>query len=176
MSSTSDQFDDVVLQHMHAAHRLARWLVGDDDADDVVQESLLRAFRYFPTFSGTNGRAWLLTIVRNTARGWYARKQRAVGDVFNEELHSDAQAVADPETLMLRSDSMMSLEHAMRALPERSRELLVMRGLEELSYQEMADALRVPIGTVMSGLSRARRTLRSALDLDRWHQPDRAAP
>ena len=175
MSSTSDRFDDVVLQHTQAAHRLARWLIGDDDADDVVQESLLRAFRYFPTFSGTNGRAWLLTIVRNTARGWYARKQRAIGDVFNEELHSDAQEVADPETLLLRSDSIMSLEHAMSALPERSRELLVMR-LEELSYQQMADALRVPIGTVMSGLSRARRTLRRTLSLDPSHQSHQAAP
>ena len=176
MSSTSDQFDDVVLRHTQDAHRLARWLIGDNDADDVVQEALLRAFRYFPTFSGTNGRGWLLTIVRNTARGWYARKRRSVADEFDEELHSTDQWAPDPETLLLRADAIMSIEHAINNLPERFRELLVMRELEELSYQQMADVLRVPIGTVMSGLSRARRTLRRALSLDPGHQSHPAAP
>lgn len=151
------------MPHLGDARRLARWIIGDDDADDVVQEALLRALRYFPTFSGTNGRGWLLTIVRNTARGWYARKRRRVADVFDEEVHSVGQLAMDPETLLLRADAITTIDHAMRALPARFRELLIMRELEERSYQEMADVLRVPIGTVMSGLSRARRALRCAL-------------
>lgn len=164
--SASEGFDHVVLPHVDDAYRLARWLIGNDhDADDVVQEALLRAFRHFQTFSGVNGRAWLLAIVRNASHDWN-RRQRSVADVFDEELHSGRES-RDPETILLRADSALLIEHAMNDLPERFRTLLRLREIEGLSYQELADVLRVPIGTVMSGLSRARQALRRALSRSR---------
>ena len=156
-------FDDVVVPHLDAAHRLARWLTGNDhDADDVVQDASLRAFRYLRTFSGRNGRAWFLTIVRNTCSEWYHRNRTAT-EVFDEEQHSSWQLMPDQETMVLRSDSALLLERAMRDLPERFRELLVLREFEGLSYRQLANVLEVPIGTVMSSLSRARHALRRAL-------------
>ena len=163
MSAPSERFDDVVLEHLDDARRLARWLIGDHDADDVTQEALLRAFRYFSTFSGTNGRGWLLTIVRNTARGWYARKQRVIADEFDEELHSEGRSTPDPETLLLHAADARLVEDALQDVPDRFRTLLVLREFEGLSYQELADAMRLPIGTVMSRLSRGRAALRRAL-------------
>ena len=156
-------FDEVVVPHLDAAHRLARWLTGNDhDAEDVVQDASLRAIRYFRTFSGRNGRAWFLTIVRNSCSEWYHRNRTAT-EVFDEEQHSSWPLMPDQETMVLRSDSAVLLERAMRDLPERFRELLVLRELEGLSYQQLANVLEVPIGTVMSGLSRARQALRRAL-------------
>ena len=158
-------FDTVVLPHLEAASRLARRLMRDRrDAEDVVQEASLRAFRYFPTFVGGDGRAWFLRIVRNTCHGWYARTRRHVSDVFDEQYHSDATLTIDPETLALQADNVELIEHAMRELPARARELLVLRELEGLSYQELADVLGIPIGSVMSGLSRARLAFRRALE------------
>jgi RNA polymerase sigma-70 factor (ECF subfamily) len=156
-------FDDVILPHLGDAYRLARWLVGNEhDADDVVQEASLRALRYFETFSGRNARGWFLTIVRNTCRASFSRMRRTAADVFDEELHSSEQSMPDPEALLLHSDAVMLLEQALRDLPERSRELLVLREVNGLTYQEVASVLRIPIGTVMSGLSRARSALRRA--------------
>jgi RNA polymerase sigma-70 factor (ECF subfamily) len=158
-------FDDVVVPHLVAARRLARWLMRNDhDADDVVQDASLRALRYFRTFTGGSGRAWFLRIVRNTC---YSRRGRAVPvalDIFDEEQHATGDQVPNPETLLLRTDGVALVARAMNGLPARSRELLVRRELEGLSYQELADVMKVPIGTVMSSLSRARRALRSALD------------
>ena len=160
-----ERFDDVVLPHLDAAHRLARWLVrNEEDAEDVVQEASLRALRYFRTFTGGNGRAWFLRIVRNTCAGWYGPRFQASTDPFDEERHSSARPTTDPETLLLHTDDLSVIERAMSALPDRSRELLVLRELEGLSYRELADAMDIPMGTVMSGLSRARQALRSALD------------
>ena len=157
-------FEEVVLPHLDAAHRLARWLTGNDhDAEDVVQEASLRALRYFGTFSGGNGRAWFLRIVRNLC---YSRRGHGVQpatDVFDEEQHSDPELTIDPEALLLHEDHVVLVEDAMRELPERFRELLVLREIEGLSYQELAGVLRIPIGTVMSGLSRARQALRRSL-------------
>lgn len=163
-----ESFDEVVLPHLGAAVRLARWLVrNEDDAEDVVQEASLRAFRYFRTFAGGNGRAWFLTIVRNTCSGWRGRCVDASTDPFDEALHSSARPVSDPETLMLQADGGTSIELAMSQLPERFRELLVLRELEGLSYRELADVMGIPMGTVMSSLSRARQALRRALDHER---------
>src|SRR5687767_12673830 len=98
-------FDDVILPHMDAAYRLARWLVGNEhDAEDVVQEASLRAFRYFGTFSGRNGRGWFLRIVRNTCWSWHGRRLKTSTDPFDEEQHSAAYRTPDPETLLLRAD------------------------------------------------------------------------
>lgn len=158
-------FDDVVLPHLDAAYRLARWLVQNkDDAEDVVQEALVRAFRYFQTFSGGNGRAWFLRIVRNACWSW-RRSHLRVLDPFDEEEHSwGRQPAPDPEMLMLLADDHRLLQQALSNLRDDYRELLVLRELEELSYRELADVMDVPMGTVMSRLSRARLALRAALE------------
>src|SRR5262245_10590790 len=158
-------FDDVVLPHLVAASRLARGLVANEhDAEDVVQEACVRALRYFRTFSGGNSRAWFLTIVRNTCYGWHTHTQHRERDVFDEEHHSATTLTNDPETLALRAANAALVEEAMRELPPRFRELLVRREMEGLSYQELAGVLGIPIGSVMSGLSRARRAFRRALE------------
>jgi RNA polymerase sigma-70 factor (ECF subfamily) len=168
-------FDEVVLPHLDAAYRLARWLIGDEhDAEDAVQEACLRAFRYFGTFSGGNSRAWFLRIVRNTCYAWHSHRQQLAADVFDEEQHSGGQPGMNPEALMLHTANVMLIERALRDLPDRYRELLVLRELEGLSYQELADVLGIPIGTVMSGLSRARQAFRRALGT-RLRQPERQA-
>jgi RNA polymerase sigma-70 factor, ECF subfamily len=159
----ADSFDDAVLPHLHAGRALARWLMrNEDDAEDVVQEASLRALRYFSSFDGVDGRAWFLRIVRNTCWSWHGRTQPSF-DAFDEELHSSAQPACDPEVLALRTDDVLLIERALSALPDRFRELLERREFEGLSYRELAEALDVPIGTVMSGLSRARGAFRAAL-------------
>ncbi len=159
-----ETFEDVVLPNLDAAYRLARWLTRDEcDAEDVVQEASLRALRYFRTFAGGNGRAWFLRIVRNTCHGGRRRIQ-ALTDPFDEERHSNLQSMSNPEALMLRSDSAALIERAISSLSDRFRELLVLREIEGLSYREMADVMEIPIGTVMSGLSRARDALRGVVN------------
>ena len=169
----ADNFEDVVLPHLDAAYRLARWLVASEhDAEDVVQDACLRALRYFRTFSGGNSRAWFLRIVRNTCYGWHSHTRHFATDVFDEEQHSATTPTTDPETLALRAANVALIEHTMRELPPRFRELLVLRELEGLSYQDLAAVLGIPIGSVMSGLSRARHALRCALET-RLKQADR---
>jgi RNA polymerase sigma factor (sigma-70 family) len=166
-------FDEVVLPHLDAGYRLARWLIAnEDDAEDVVQEACLRALRYFRTFSGGNSRAWFLRIVRNTCYGWHGQTRHHATDVFDEEHHSATASPVDPETLTLQAANVALIEHAMRELPARFRELLVLRELQGLSYQELAAVLGIPIGSVMSGLSRARQAFRRALET-RLKQTDR---
>jgi RNA polymerase sigma-70 factor (ECF subfamily) len=174
-----ESFDEVVLPHLDAAYRLARWLMRNEhDAEDAVQEASLRAFRYFRTFTGGNGRAWFLRIVRNTCSDWRGHGFRALTDPFDEEQHSGARSTSDPETLLLQTDHVTLIDRAMRNLPDRVRELLVLRELEGLSYRELADVMGIPIGTVMSGLSRARQAFRSALDnqLEQHGVPERTHP
>jgi len=162
---TTDGFDEVVLPHLDAGYRLARWIVRNDhDAQDILQEASLRAFRYFESFTGGNGRAWFLRIVRNTCVDDRTRAMREPADLFDEQRHSDVRPTSDPEALLLRTDDAMLVERAMRCLPKRSRDLIRLRELEGLSYREIADLLRIPIGTVMSRLARARRALRVALE------------
>ncbi|HSL20328.1 MAG TPA: sigma-70 family RNA polymerase sigma factor [Vicinamibacterales bacterium] len=157
-------FEEVVLPHLDAAHRLARWLMRNEhDAEDVVQEASLRAFRYFRTFAGGDGRAWFLRIVRNTCAGWHDRRFEALTDPFDEEQHRGGRPAFDPEALLLQARGATSIEQAMRNLPDRFHRLLVLRELEGLSYRELADVLGIPMGTVMSSLSRARQALRGAL-------------
>jgi RNA polymerase sigma-70 factor, ECF subfamily len=157
-------FDDVVVPHLDAARRLARWLLGNEhDAEDVVQEASLRAFRYFRTFTGGNARAWFLRIVRNTSCSWRSQNLQAATDPFDEEAHSGEVPPLDPETLLLRVDDGTRLERAIGQLSNRHRELLVQRELNGLTYRELADVTGSPIGSVMSGLSRARHALREAL-------------
>jgi RNA polymerase sigma-70 factor (ECF subfamily) len=163
--ATGASFDEVVLPHLDVAYRLARWLMrNEQDAEDVVQEASLRAFRYFRTFTGGDGRAWFLRIVRNTCSGWRGHRFDALTDPFDEEQHRSARPTADPETLLLQTDDATLIARAMSTLPDGFHRLLVLRELEGLSYRELADVLGIPMGTVMSRLSRAREALREALD------------
>jgi RNA polymerase sigma-70 factor (ECF subfamily) len=164
VDSRTECFDTVILPHLDAAYRLARWLTRNEhDAEDVVQEAALRAFQYFQTFSGQNGRAWFLRIVRNICYSWRNGMAKVQTDPFDEEQHIGTPLTADPEALLLRAADASLIADTLRRLSDRSRELLVLRELEGLTYQELADVLEIPIGTVMSGLSRARRAFRTAL-------------
>jgi RNA polymerase sigma-70 factor (ECF subfamily) len=157
-------FEQVVLPHLDAAYRLARWLLRNDaNAQDAVQEGCLRALRYFHTFSGGNGRAWFLRIVRHAC--WQSRRPDLVGrmDAFDEQRHSSEHETASPEARLMQIDDVALIERALSRLSGRFRELLVLRELEGLSYQELSEVLGIPIGTVMSGLSRSRQALRVAL-------------
>ena len=160
-----ESFDEVVLPNLDAAYRVARWLIRNEhDAEDVVQEASLRAFRYFRTFTGGNGRAWFLRIVRNCCRDWQGHSFQSLTDPFDEEQHRSARPASDPETLLLQTDDVALIERTMSNLPDRFHQLLVLRELEGLSYRELADVVGIPIGTVMSRLSRAREALRGALN------------
>ena len=162
-----ESFDTVVLPHLGAAHRLARWLMRDaDDAEDVVQEASLRAFRYFPTFVGGDGRAWFLRIVRNACHDRRRHRSQLPADSFDEDQHSSARPLFDPEALLLQSDDATLIARALSRLPDHFHQLLVLRELEGLSYRELSGVIGIPMGTVMSRLSRARKALRNALDTE----------
>jgi RNA polymerase sigma-70 factor (ECF subfamily) len=169
--SRNDSFEAVVLPHLDAAYNLARWLIRDPAAaEDVVQEAMLRALSYFSSFKGVNARAWLLQIVRNTAYSWRARNSGValvpIGDngeavgVSDNELVSEADG---PEAALIRARGARRVREVIAALPVELREALVLRELEELSYKEIAEITRTPIGTVMSRLFRARRLLARAV-------------
>ena len=157
------RFEQLVLPHIDAAFNLARWLLrGRADAEDVAQEALLRACRFFRGFHGGDARAWLLQIVRNTCYTWLEKNRpMELSMEFDEEIH--LQASATPETLAISGDDRERLILALETLPPRFREVLVLRELEGCSYKEIAAITSLPIGTVMSSLSRARRQLHSAL-------------
>jgi RNA polymerase sigma-70 factor (ECF subfamily) len=153
---------ELLLSHLDAAYNLARWLVRDDDeAEDVVQEAYLRAFRYSGGFRGGDARAWLLTIVRNTSYRWL-RTTRAYEPVvqFDEEVHSGGSGTSNPEELVLQNSDRRLVEKALSELPGRFREILILREIEGFSYKQIADIVGIPMGTVMSTLSRARAKFR----------------
>lgn len=159
-----DTYENTVVPHLDAARRLAWWLMRNEaDAEDVVQEAALRAFRYFSTFTGGDGRAWFMKIVRNASYEWLGRSRQAVEDPFVEEEHPAVSTDFDPEMLLLRADDATLVARAMDRLPNRFHQVLALREFEGLSYQELAAATDVPIGTVMSRLSRARAAFRSAV-------------
>jgi RNA polymerase sigma factor (sigma-70 family) len=159
------QFEQAILPHINAAFNLARWMINNDqDAEDIVQESFLRAFKYFSSYQGANSRSWLLTIVRNTCYTWLQENQaqRLTADL-NDEISSAGFVIDDPEQcLQIRTDHQMVI-HALEKLPIEYRELIVLRELEEMSYKEIALIAGVPIGTVMSRLARARQRLKECL-------------
>jgi len=158
-----ERFEQLVLPHVDAAFNLARWLLrGRIDAEDVAQEALLRACRFFRGFHGGDARAWLLQIVRNTCYTWLEKNRPVeLSTEFDEEIH--LQACATPENLAIAGDDRERLILALETLPPRFREVLVLRELEGCSYKEIAAITSLPIGTVMSSLSRARRQLHSVL-------------
>jgi RNA polymerase sigma factor (sigma-70 family) len=159
------RFETVILVHMNAAYNLARWLTrNDQDAQDVVQEAFIRAYRYFDEFHGDNGRPWLLAIVRNTTFTWLKkhRHRNLALDEEAEQLEENGFGDANttnPEVLLTRFDDQQLINTALEKLPLEFREILVLRELEELSYKEIARIIDVPLGTVMSRLARARKML-----------------
>jgi RNA polymerase sigma-70 factor (ECF subfamily) len=173
--SDDDQarFASVVLPHLADAYALARWLTGDrTDAEDVVQDACLRAFRSIGTFGGNNARAWTLTIVRNVAYTWLSKRRTtpvvAVGDLDDVDRTlsldgSDCGGPQTPEAALIAKADAAQLQAAIAALPPLFRETLVLRDLHGLDYREIAQVTDVPIGTVMSRLARARRRLIAAI-------------
>jgi RNA polymerase sigma-70 factor (ECF subfamily) len=161
--SKAASFEKAVLPHLDAAYNLARWLTRNDaDADDVVQEATLRAFKFFGGYHGGDGRAWLLTIVRNTCYTWLRqnRGHEPVTD-FDEEKHGGDSV--NPETILLGNVDRQMLKQALEELPPEFREVIILRELEGLSYKEIAGIANVPVGTVMSRLARGRKRLQLRL-------------
>ena len=164
------RFELLALPHLDAAYNLARWLAGNPtDAEDVVQDAYLRAYRYFDAFQGGNFRVWLLTIVRNAFMTW-VKENRSGRMVFVPDTPlaetADVDETAwgskprDPEALLMESIDSQTLNRLMEKLPSDYREVLLLREVEDLAYKEIADVTGVPMGTVMSRLSRARLALR----------------
>lgn len=166
-SDPQSRFEDRVLPHLDAAYNLARWLTRNEhDAEDVVQDAYLRAFKFFSGFRGENCRSWLLTIVRNTAFTWLEKNRRhdPVAE-FDEEVHGAEDPAPDPGALLLQQADHEQVRLAIEQLPAEFREVIVLRELEDLSYREIADIAGIPIGTVMSRLARARKSLQQTLSV-----------
>jgi len=167
-------FEETVLPHLDAAFNYARWLTRNDaDAEDVVQDACMRAMRFFGALRDDNPRPWLFAIVRNT---WYSRTARrsnlaeAPFDATSDEVADEA---LDPEERLLQQQTVARVRAALEQLPVDFREVIVLRELESLSYKEIAVVLRVPIGTVMSRLARARERLAAVLRLARCEEATR---
>jgi RNA polymerase sigma-70 factor (ECF subfamily) len=160
-----ERFERVVLPHLDAAYNLARWLTRrEHDAEDVVQDATLRALNAMDQFHGGDARCWLLTIVRNACYTWLARNRKhAPAASFDESLHDVATEAADPQLIVERACDRDTVRAAIDDLPIEFREVLILRELEGLSYQQVAAVADIPVGTVMSRLARARRRLATAL-------------
>ena len=163
--SKTARFEAMALPHFGAAYNLARWLVRDDrDAEDVVQEAFLRAFRFFGGYRGGDGRSWLLTIVRNTCYTWLQQnRSRVLSEPIEDKLDEIGISNDNPETRLLQTVDAQSVRQALDELPIEFREVLVMREMEELSYKQISTIADLPIGTVMSRLARGRKRLRELL-------------
>ncbi|RFB81413.1 sigma-70 family RNA polymerase sigma factor [Methylovirgula sp. 4M-Z18] len=153
------------MPHLDDALSLARWLTGNrDDAEDVVQDACLRAHGALDTYAGGSARAWLLAIVRNTAFTWLAKNRRKTLVFTDDETHLDQiDPDATPEAALIAKTDALALNRAIADLPEQFREALVLRDLQGLSYKDIAETCGVPIGTVMSRLTRARNLLLTRL-------------
>jgi RNA polymerase sigma factor (sigma-70 family) len=165
MEKLLQNFEDAVLPHLRAAYNLARWLTRNEtDAEDVVQEAYLRAFKHFGGFRGGDGRPWLLAIVRHTCYTWMQHNRSPELTVpFDDELHEIESKDLNPEALLLQSADTQMVRQALEELPVEFREILVLRELEGLSYKQIADVADIPMGTVMSRLARARKRLQQVL-------------
>ena len=161
----SINFEEAVLPHLDAAYNLARWLTrNEQDAQDIVQEAYLRAFRFFPAFRGGDPHSWIMKIVRNTCYTWlHENRPLQAAMEFDENLFSPDSLGPNPEEVVLQNDSGTLVRKALEKLPTNFREVLVLRELEGMSYKEIAEITGMAAGTVMSSLSRARGRLRQAL-------------
>jgi RNA polymerase sigma-70 factor (ECF subfamily) len=168
VNAETDQtrFAEVFMPHLADAFRLARWLTGSRaDAEDIVQEASLRAFKAIRGFGGSNARAWVLTIVRNTSYTWLAKNRPSaivLRSDLDEKTREDVDQIADdarhtPEASLIAKLEADEIRQAVADLPPQFREVLVLREIHELDYRTIADVVQIPIGTVMSRLARARR-------------------
>jgi RNA polymerase sigma factor (sigma-70 family) len=159
------KFEEALLPHLNAAYNLARWLVRNDyDAEDVVQQAYLRAFRFFRDFRGGDAQAWLLTIVRNTCYTFLRKNcPQDLTTAFSEATDGERHNALDPEALILQTVDSRLLREALEELPLNAREVLVLREFEGLCYREIAEVANIPIGTVMSSIHRARERLRRCI-------------
>ena len=164
-SSRLTEFERQVLPHLNAAYNLARFLMrNDQNAEDVVQEASVRAFRFFESFRGENSRAWFLSIVRNAAFTALKRNRMDEQTVeFDEELHGGKAPSLEAGIALDRAEDRQTVRTAIEQLPAEFREAITLRELEGMSYKEIADIAGVPIGTVMSRLARARHQLQLVL-------------
>jgi RNA polymerase sigma factor (sigma-70 family) len=186
----SRRFQQLALPHLDAAYNLARWLAGNgNDAEDIVQEAFMRAFRFFDSFHGENARPWLLAIVRRT---WYDEWARRASSreiaAFDDEIdRADETAIdgwggspSDPQALLIREEDTRLVHEALARLPVEFREVLILRELEDMSYRDIAAVADLPIGTVMSRLTRGRRKLAAVLQAQQTTRcaggPDAASP
>jgi RNA polymerase sigma-70 factor (ECF subfamily) len=158
-------FEQTVLPHLPAAYNLARWLTrNEQDAEDLVQEAYLRAFKYFKSFRRQNSHTWILQIVRNTFYSQIAQNRlQGTVTILEDEDYEDSSEAFNPERLVLQNINYQLLKEALLALPVEFREVTVLRELEELSYKDIAELTGLPIGTVMSRLARARKQLQQKL-------------
>ena len=165
MEDVLQSFEEAVLPHLTAAYNLARWLTRDEtDAEDVVQEAYLRAFKHLRSFHGGDGRPWLLAIVRNTAYTWMQHNRSPELTIpLDDELHEIESKDLNPEALLLQSANTQMVRQVLEELPVEFREVIVLRELEGLSYKQIADVAEIPLGTVMSRLARARKRLQQSL-------------
>jgi RNA polymerase sigma-70 factor (ECF subfamily) len=158
------RFERAILPHLEAAYNLARWLTRHEhDAEDVVQEAYVRALTFFDGFRGDDGRAWLLSVVRNTCYTWLEKHRAQEPAVSLDETVHAPNSALNPEQLFLLRASGAQLHAAVAALPAEFREVIVLRELEGLSYKEIAAVLGIPLGTVMSRLTRGRARLQQSL-------------
>lgn len=158
-------FEQEILPHLDAAYNLARWLTRNDhDAQDVVQEAYVRAFRFFGAYRGGNGRVWVLKIVRNTCFSWLQQNRPLQSATeFDENLFGPGPRTLNPEEALLQNASDKMLRQALARLPRIFREVLILREFDDMSYREIAEVTGTRPGTVMSRLSRARDGLRRSL-------------
>jgi RNA polymerase sigma-70 factor, ECF subfamily len=153
-------FELTMWPHMRAAYNLARWLVRNDhDAEDIVQESFLKAYKAQDNFRGGEARTWMLSIVRNTAMDYLRRNKAGAAASLEDQLHEPEDHAPDPERSLLDQSRRDQVRGAIAKLAEEFREVVVLREIEGLSYKEIAGVLGIPMGTVMSRLSRARNLL-----------------
>jgi RNA polymerase sigma factor (sigma-70 family) len=177
MDDKRARFDAQVMPHLDAAYRFARWLSrSPSDADDIVQESILRAFRGFDTLRGSDVKAWLMAIVRNChSTALKQQQRRGFVPLPEEDDARDGYAMTatapDPENAAMRRDEQRTLNRLMAALPEEHRTVLVLREIEEMDYRQIALITNVPIGTVMSRLARSRAALKA-----RWQREAEGGP
>lgn len=167
--TSARRFEALMVPHMHSAYNVARWLArNDQDAQDIVQEAYVRAFRFIDRFDGDDARAWLLCIVRNAFYTWYQQNKKRATESLSCDADAYALAFSDecdfsPETLMMRDQDRKQVIRALDSLSIEHREVIVLREIEELSYKEIASIVGIPIGTVMSRLGRGRRQLAAIL-------------
>lgn len=171
------RFEEQISPHLKSAYNLARWLTrSHEDSEDIVQEAFLRAFSAFENFRGEDGKPWLLAIVRNTSMTWLKRNRTGVATIaFEQALEDPVERSPDPEEGLLISCDREQVRQALEQLPLEFREAVILREMEGLSYKEISATIGVPIGTVMSRLSRGRDWLRRILSAPQPAKPEEGA-